>query len=296
MLGWCVYEVCCRPSPPPPAQAALRLLGDAGGIVAAVRKQPGQGSSCWMVGHTPAAKPNLPGLRHWLRECSQGCCKGTKLPPKAGNSLGMSGWGQPWPECHCCGRTMPRSGAQPRDPRPSSPSSPARRVHSHVFREKWRFSVAGAAAARAEGSVWPSRYWMERSWKQGSASITAVARSALQRDITVRPCPPSPPPSCPHQPGQAPGCVPGHSTARWVLQELWLALRATAAVKWEPQGAPALRSPQRLCPWGQTWGTAGHTQGPLLLAGTALSETAEGHPSSFATTLLGWPPGIDMVH
>lgn len=27
--------------PPPPAQAALRLLGDAGGIAAALRKQPG---------------------------------------------------------------------------------------------------------------------------------------------------------------------------------------------------------------------------------------------------------------
>lgn len=159
---------------------------------------------------------------------------------------------------------------------PSSPSSLSRCAHSHVFREKWRFSAAGAAAARAEGSAWPSRYWMERSWKQGSASITAVARSALQRDITVRLCP-LPTPSSPHRPGQAPGCVPRPSAASWVLQELRLALGAIAAVKWEPQGAPALRSPQRLCPWGQSWGTAGHTQGPVLLL--ARSKAAEGHPS-----------------
>lgn len=57
--------------------------------------------------------------------------------------------------------------------------------HLQVCREKWRLSVAGVAAAKAEGSAWPSRYWMERSWKQGSASSTAVARSALRRD-TVR--------------------------------------------------------------------------------------------------------------
>lgn len=68
-----------------------------------------------------------------------------------------------------------------------------------MCREKWRLSVAGGAAARAEGSAWPSRYWMERSWKQGSASSTAVARSVLPRDTpqTTDSPPCAPTPACP---------------------------------------------------------------------------------------------------
>lgn len=59
--------------------------------------------------------------------------------------------------------------------------------------------MAGGAAARAEGSAWPSRYWMERSWKQGSASSTAVARSVLPRDTpqTTDSPPCAPTPACP---------------------------------------------------------------------------------------------------
>lgn len=203
---------------------------------------------------------------------AKGAARGQNRHRKQAPTWACQAGDSPDPSATAGGAPCPGHGT---DQGPSSPSSPSRCAHSHVFREKWRFSVAGAAAARAEGSAWPSRYWMERSWKQGSASITAVARSALQRDITVRLCP-LPTPSCPHPPGQAPGCVPRHSTASWVLQELWLALRVIAAVKWEPQGAPALRSPQRLCSWGQTWGTVGHTQGSVLLL--ARSKAAEGHP------------------
>lgn len=70
----------------------------------------------------------------------------------------------------------------------STAQLPVQGQHLQVCREKWRLSVAGAAAARAEGSAWPSRYWMERSWKQGSASSTAVARSVLPRDTHTSDC------------------------------------------------------------------------------------------------------------
>lgn len=70
-----------------------------------------------------------------------------------------------------------------RGPMVATAQVPKQQEHLHLRREKCRLSVVGAAAARAEDSVWPRRYWMERSWKQGSASSTAVARSALRRDI-----------------------------------------------------------------------------------------------------------------
>lgn len=76
---------------------------------------------------------------------------------------------------HVAGNTDDTSSPIP----PSTAQLPVQWQHSQLCREKWRLSVAGAAAARAEGSAWPSRYWMERSWKQGSASSTAVARSVL---------------------------------------------------------------------------------------------------------------------
>lgn len=89
----------------------------------------------------------------------------------------------------------PAAGAAEYPVLPPGPAAhcPSLVHHSHVLREKWRFSVAAAAAAMAAGSAWPRRYWMERSWKQGSASSTAVARSALQRErhrqaLPVSPC------------------------------------------------------------------------------------------------------------
>lgn len=178
---------------------------------------------------------------------------------------------------------------------PSSPSSLSRCAHSHVFREKWRFSAAGAAAARAEGSAWPSRYWMERSWKQGSASITAVARSALQRDITVRLCP-LPTPSCPHRPGQAPGCVPRPSTASWVLQELRLAL-GDCSSEVGALGCPSPQESPAPVPMGTELGYSGPHAGPCAPPSTFEgSRRATISSSSSASTLLGRPPGIDRVH
>lgn len=153
----------------------------------------GQGAWCWGKG-SPCW-----GQRagRWAPQREKNCCQKQALDiaPSQVPPLGDSG-GDPWPlvpkakGAGTCCRGHRRQ--QPCPPHPScgqvasTAQLPVQCRHLQVCREKWRFSVAGAAAARAEGSAWPSRYWMERSWKQGSASSTAVARSALQRE-TVRP-------------------------------------------------------------------------------------------------------------
>jgi len=116
-----------------------------------------------------------------------GCSEGTKPLPKVGTGH------SPIPSTTGGGRRGSHRPLSPglrglgytagdADPSCGQGLGPAQCQHLQVCREKWRLSVAGAAGARAEGSAWPSRYWMERSWKQGSASSTTVARSALRRD------------------------------------------------------------------------------------------------------------------
>lgn len=120
------------------------------------------------------------------------------------------------PESYVCAEWLPIAGAASCPVLPPGPAAPCPSPvqHSHVLREKWRFSVAAAAAAMAAGSACPSRYWMERSWKQGSASSTAVARSALQRDRHGQALP-----LCPHVPRHGPDSAPAPRS--WpALQEL----------------------------------------------------------------------------
>lgn len=108
-------------------------------------------------------------------------------------SPGLKGLGR----CRGHGHQQPHSSLPSCGWVVSTAQLPVQGQHLQVCREKWRLSVAGAAAARAEGSAWPSRYWMERSWKQGSASSTAVARSVLPRDTDLREQ--TPHPVLPHQ-------------------------------------------------------------------------------------------------
>lgn len=72
-----------------------------------------------------SCKINLPGPRHWLRECSQGRCKGTKPPPKAGTNLGMTALTR----VPLLGAHRAQVRAQPRDPAAPAPYPGA---HTHT--------------------------------------------------------------------------------------------------------------------------------------------------------------------
>lgn len=126
----CWGGVCMNPAP---AQAALRLLGDAGGIAAALRKQPGQGSSCW--------GQQLDGWAH-------SCCKikppwaealAQRMQPRAlqGDKTATESRHQPGPvrlgtaltRVPLLGAHHAQVRAQPRDPAAPAPHPAA---HTHT--------------------------------------------------------------------------------------------------------------------------------------------------------------------
>lgn len=154
--------------------------------------------------------------------------------------------------------------------------------HLQVCREKWRLSVAGAAAARAEGSAWPSRYWMERSWKQGSASSTAVARSVLPRNTDLRQptlCSHTSTPSCcPLGPGEHPQIQPKSSGHPPPLPPRLRGSRDRC-------GASALAEAAALGPGPEPGAAAGQLKHPALPLVTAPQGTCSAEPHT-----RGWGP------
>lgn len=159
----------------------------------------GESLSPWrssvLLGPSPAGyrlpRESLPAKLSLLHKWSEDQAVKTNpvLFPRVGDGEGRGGPPTPLPQSMTPGASLPLRRTELQFPKLAQPDAP--RGHPHgprlvqcrylqVCKEKCLLSAEGGMAARADGSAWPSRYWMERSWKQGSARSTAVARLALQ--------------------------------------------------------------------------------------------------------------------